>query len=363
MDGAPLTLGTYRVLHSEVLGEDRVLQVHLPRGYEDSVSRYPVVYVFYSDWLEGYFSQAVNDLYLLSIDQMPEAILVGVPNVQRYRDFYPWVMESRPEAGHADRFLRAVHEEIVPFVDREYRTEPYRVMVGPQAAAVFGAYALLRAPGLFQAFILNDPCRLDSPEHSLCPEIVDLAASPEGAGLYLAVSHDLNEERWPSEGLEALGTGLAERASEQFRWRVDRIRDWPFFLAPVTLREALLDLFEGYAFPSPSEATSLQEITVHYGRLSDRIGFDVKPPGLILVQASQGMVERENYVEALGVLNQLVELYPSSLDGPWQMANLYRVMGDTATAVQYYRECLRQDPTMAPARQWLERLGGGVTRP
>ena len=69
-------------------------------------------------------------------------------------------------------------------------------------------------------------------------------------------------------------------------------------------------------------------------------------------------MERGEYQEALGVLNRLVEIYPSSLDGPWHLANLHRVMGDTATAIRYYEECLRRDPNMTPARDWLERLGG-----
>jgi len=355
-DGDPITLGTYRVVHSEVLGEDRVLQIHLPRGYDDSDLDYPVAYLFYSDWLEGYFSQVVNDLYHLSIDRMPPVILVGIPNVQRYRDLYPWSLETIPEAGHASDFLRAVQEEIIPFVEQEYRTAPFRIMVGPQAAAVFGAYALLEAPGTFQAFILNDPCRLDSPERSLCADLVEMAESERSPATYLAISQNLEEDRWPPRFLLALRDGLGERASTQFRWRVELTPDWPFFLAPVATREALLDLFDGYALPGASDVGSLEEITEHYQALSGRLGFAVEPPELVLVQASVGLMERRDYVESLGVLSHLVELYPSSFNGPWQLANLYRVMGDTATAIQYYEECLRRDPDMAPARQWLERL-------
>lgn len=32
-DGDPITVGTYRALHSDVLDEDRVLQIHLPEGH------------------------------------------------------------------------------------------------------------------------------------------------------------------------------------------------------------------------------------------------------------------------------------------------------------------------------------------
>jgi predicted alpha/beta superfamily hydrolase len=163
IDNDPITLGTYRVLHSQILGEDRTLQVHLPRGYESTESTYPVVYLFYSDWVEGYFSQLVNDLYHLSIDKIPPVILVGVQNTYRYRDLLPWPRsEDRAgEEGQADRFLNAFRDEIIPFVAAEYRTKPYRIMVGPQAAAVFGVYVILESPETFQAFILNDPCSLD----------------------------------------------------------------------------------------------------------------------------------------------------------------------------------------------------------
>jgi enterochelin esterase-like enzyme len=357
-DGDPVSLGTYRVVPSEILGEDRLLQVHLPRGYERSESEYPVVYLFYSDFEQGYFAQTINDLYHLSMDRMPRVILVGIRNTQRYRDFYPWPMEGRPDTGKAGDFLRALREEIIPFVEREYRTKPYRILIGPQAAGVFGAYALLEAPGTFQAFILNDPCRVDSPERSLCREVADLAASESGSGLFFSVGHDVGEDRPPSQGLTALSDALGEQASEGFRWRIDLIEDWPFFLSPVTVRPALLDLFSDYPFPSPGEASGWEQLEEHYAALSNSLGVSLEPPSLILTQAAVGLREREKYEEALEVLNHLVDLYPSSLDGPWQLGHLYREMGDTASAIRYYEECLRRDPNMMPARQWIERLRG-----
>ena len=67
----------------------------------------------------------------------------------------------------------------------------------------------------------------------------------------------------------------------------------------------------------------------------------------------------DSYPAALEVLHHLVTLYPSSLDGPWNLANLHRLMGDTATAIRYYEECLRREPNMVPAGEWLRRLRGG----
>jgi predicted alpha/beta superfamily hydrolase len=365
-DGDPLTLGTYRVLHSGVLGEDRVLQVHLPRGYDSGGLSYPVVYVFYSDWVEGYFAQLVNDLDLLSEDRMPPSILVGVPNVQRYRDLVPWPRAGdRPGEGHAEAFLRFVREELIPWVDAEYRTKRYRVMVGPQAAAVFGVYTLLQAPGTFQAFIVNDPCILDHPERSLCRELVAFSRTPAARGTFFAVGDAVGEDAREAERLEDLRGGLRAQAGEGFHWRVDLDPAWPFFLAPVEARAALLDLFADYPFPSPGEARGLHEIEAHYDSVSASHGFSVEPSDLVLTLAGNGLMDRGEHAAALEVFTRLTEVYPWSLNGPWGLANLHRVMGDTAAAIRYYEDCVRRDPNLTPALEWLRRLrggGGGATR-
>jgi hypothetical protein len=359
-DGDPVTLGIYRLLHSEILGEDRVFQVHLPTGYESTQATYPVVYLFYSDWVEGYYAQLVNDLYHLSTDRMPPVILVGVKNTYRYRDLLPWPRspERAEEEGHADRFIRALNQDIIPFIDREYRTKSYRLMVGPQAAAVFGIYTLLESPETFQAFFLNDPCRADYEERSLCRELVEFASTQAARGKYFAVSHEASDDRWDMRRLDSLDDGLEKGATEGFRWRIEVKQDWPFFLAPVETRPALMDLFSDYPLPSIESVNGWPEIESHYARVSRNLGFDVEPPNLVLTQAGHALMERGDFAAALEVLTHLVEIHPHSLDGPWQLANLHRVMGDTATAIRYYEECLSREPDMVPARTWLERLRG-----
>ena len=38
-DGDPISIGTYRVIHSDILKEDRLLYIHLPEGYQDTQQR------------------------------------------------------------------------------------------------------------------------------------------------------------------------------------------------------------------------------------------------------------------------------------------------------------------------------------
>ena len=169
------------------------------------------------------------------------------------------------------------------------------------------------------------------------------------------------ERGWRADMLAALGTSLEQNAVDGFRWLIDIDREWPFFLAPVDARAAFMDLFSDYPFPSSHDVASWEDIRSHYDRLSQNIGFGIEPPNLVLTQVGHQLAESGDHDAALEVLHHLVEIYPHSLDGPWQLANLHRMMGDTATAISYYEECLRREPNMVPARTWLERLRAGRT--
>jgi hypothetical protein len=131
--------------------------------------------------------------------------------------------------------------------------------------------------------ILTDPCRRDTQERSLCRAVVELASTPPGQGTYFAVSHDAGDSRWDYRHLRELKGNLSSLAGGTFRWRIEVVEDRPFFLAPVQIRESLLDLFAGYPF-DPSQGTpDLESIRAHYGELSREFGFQVDPPDLVLV--------------------------------------------------------------------------------
>ncbi|MFG1691173.1 alpha/beta hydrolase-fold protein [Gemmatimonadota bacterium] len=356
-DGDPVILGTYRVLHSEILGEDRVLQIKLPRGYDEAIIEYPVVYLFYSDLVELYYAQTIYELTVLTSDQMPPVILVGVANTQRYRDLLPWVV-GEGRGGQAERFLRVVNEEIVPFIEAEYRTKGYRIMVGPQAAAEFGAYALVESPETFDAVISEDPCGIDGPERSLCRQLAEFARTPEAAGKYLSITAPGSPDRPALEFLREMESALEAGVTDGFRWRIDIQEPTGLFLPPVGIRAGLRDLFQAYPLPTDSRITGLPDLQDHYGRLSDLYGFTVDPPDLVLTLNGADLSRAGEHEVALDIFLELHRLYPASMNGVWQLAHVYRELGDTATAIGYYEECLRRDPNMTPAREWLERLKG-----
>jgi uncharacterized protein len=153
-----------RRLFSRQVGMEYQLAVWLPEGYSSSGQAYPVIYVLDGD---VNFGMATSLAPTLSwIDGVPESIIVGIGYNRgmnewgslREKDFkIPEVQEDPPD-GHADRFLTALKEEIIPFIDASYPTDPReRTLFGYSSSGFFAVYALANEPGLFRHYLAGSP--------------------------------------------------------------------------------------------------------------------------------------------------------------------------------------------------------------
>jgi len=87
---------------------------------------------------------------------MPNMIVVGLPGLQN--GYVPKKYEERgenPEQG--DLSLKFFKEELIPFVDKSYRTNKFRVLYGHSVGGLFTMYALFNYSDLFTAYIASSP--------------------------------------------------------------------------------------------------------------------------------------------------------------------------------------------------------------
>ena len=154
--------GTHaRTLHSTTVGEDYQLSVWLPPSYHSSSFAYPVVYVLDANIA---FGIAANMTDLLSFArEIPEVIVVGIGyegnwTASRTRDLTPSIDVGWPGSGGADNFLAFLENELLPFIDASYRTDPKdRSLWGYSLGGLFVLYTLLNEPELFQRYVAGSP--------------------------------------------------------------------------------------------------------------------------------------------------------------------------------------------------------------
>jgi tetratricopeptide (TPR) repeat protein len=335
-DGDPISIGTYKVLHSNILNEDRLLFVHLPREYDETRLRYPVLYIFYVD-LYNYFTEAASISEKLGgTGEMPPLIIVGVANTNRYRDLLPVKSRGIAESGGADNFLRFVEEELIPHIDRTYRTKNFRIAAGPQAAAVFSLYALIMRPNLFQATISENPFMNPDNAEYLLPLSEQFFRKRTILKHYLYIKCEKNERAQELESARRFAAMLDSTKPQGFGVSVEFRESSGDFIPPLPFSEAFRSIFAAHKLQRNFQTSSLQDILNYYKERSEEYGFPVDPPDLMLTFEGDKVQQRGRMREAIGIFNYQLQLNPKSLNALLRLGEAYRVLGEYGEAKKYY---------------------------
>lgn len=161
----PFVLGQIDDLHSEILGEKRVLNIYLPEGYEtkDSVT-YPVIYLLDGSANEDFIHIVglVQFNNFSWINQVPKSIVVGIANVDRIRDFtYPTTIEAdkrrNKTSGKSENFIGFIEHELQPFIEKKYKTNSLKTIIGQSSGGLLATEILFKKPELFNKYIIISP--------------------------------------------------------------------------------------------------------------------------------------------------------------------------------------------------------------
>lgn len=150
-----LILAKYHKIWSEKTGEDREIYVSVPGEYEKSGKTYPVIYM-----MDGEFNATPGVIgsvrYLESLGRTPEFIVVGIKNTNRDKDVYPEEVtygDGTKAGGRAVQFLGFITDELIPYINRNYRTGNYRILFGTSNTGFTTVFAMFHDPGAFNAYI------------------------------------------------------------------------------------------------------------------------------------------------------------------------------------------------------------------
>jgi len=190
-------IGVVDHVQSKILGEERVLNIYLPEGYDKNKdSTYPVVYLLDGSANEDFIHTAGLTQYLAMYQMMPVSIVVGIANVDRKRDMiFPTTNAAEkkdfPTAGGSDKFITFIEKELQPYVQSHYRVSNDRTILGQSAGGLLAAQILLKKPQLFDKYLLISPSLWWSDESLLkqAPALLDKQAKLN-MKVYVAVGEE-----------------------------------------------------------------------------------------------------------------------------------------------------------------------------
>jgi hypothetical protein len=182
-----------RELESTILHRDYLLYIKLPWKYDFEENEYPVLFCLDGNRSFPFYS-TMSLVYETPGSNREEVIVVGIGyKVDRNRiaglaDWAVWrthdltpernegvesfwreklsglttEADREVETGGAPIFLRSIREEIIPFIEKNYRiSSSRRGLAGYSYGGLFTLYALFQAPNLFSNHLAGSPTLWD----------------------------------------------------------------------------------------------------------------------------------------------------------------------------------------------------------
>jgi predicted alpha/beta superfamily hydrolase len=332
-------------LKSKVLGEDRVILVRTPVGYETNKLRYPVLYMTDGDAHMGHTASTIE--FLTGNGRIPEMIVVGVTNTDRTRDLTPAKSTQKnaagelqfPTAGGADNFLKFFETELIPEIEKEYRVQPYRILAGHSFGGLFAIHALITKPTLFNSYVAVSPSLQWENAEALARAEEFLKDQKElRVTLYASIG---NEPGGIGESFDKFKEALSKTNIKGFEWQAERMDDEDH--GSVVLRShyfGLRKVYEGWQGPRDMKSGAvlggLKGADEHYKKLSERFGYSIPVPENLINQMGYQFLFDGKPDEAIAVFKANVERYPGSANVYDSLAEAYERGGRFELAEPLY---------------------------
>ena len=332
-------------LKSTVLGEDRIVLVRTPAGYETNKLSYPVLYMTDGDAHIGHTSSSIE--FLVQNGRMPDLIVVGVTNTDRTRDLTPSKSTTKndagqvqfPTSGGADNFLKFFETELIPEIEKQYRVQPYRILAGHSFGGLFAIHALISKPRLFNSYIAVSPS-LQWENGEELKRADDFFKNQKEMRTTLFVSIG-NEPGAIGTSFDSFKELLSKTNINGFEWQAERMADEDH--GSVVLRShyfGLRKVYEGWQGPRDMKSGAvlggLQGAEAHYKKLSDKFGYSIPVPENLINQMGYQFLADGKPEEAIAVFKANVERYPGSANVYDSLAEAYEREGKIDLAAPLY---------------------------
>jgi predicted alpha/beta superfamily hydrolase len=332
-------------LKSTVLGEDRIVLVRTPVGYENNKQSYPVLYMTDGDGHMGHTAATIE--FLTQNGRIPDLIVVGVTNTDRTRDLTPVKSTQKnaagtlqfPTSGGADNFLKFFETELIPEIEKTYRVQPYRIFAGHSLGGLFAIHAMISKPGLFNSYVAVSPS-LQWENQATLKRAEEFLKNAKELNVTLFTSLG-NEPGAIGDSFESFRALLAKTNIKNFQWQAERMDDEDH--GSVVLRShyaGLRKVYEGWQGPrdlkSGAVIGGLKGADAHYAKLSEKFGYKIPVPEALINQMGYQFIFDNRPEEAIEVFKANVERYPNSANVYDSLAEAYERGGRIDLAEPLY---------------------------
>jgi hypothetical protein len=309
---------TQEIFESFKLQERRDVQYYFPENM-DETKKHPLIIVLDGDYL---FDQVVaTSKFYSRFHGMPQSIIVGInqsKNDLRYEDC-AFDLENGLPSEKGKNFYEFIGMELIPYLDLNFSTAPFKMIVGYDITANFENYWLFKDHSVFDAYISISP--------TLAPEMetrVPMRLNTFEKQLFyqLIVEGEPNKD---TQKIMTMHQGITALEKESLHYFFDEYKNADHIsVATYGIGKAFDNIFGMFKPISPkeyktqiltSEAPVFDYLQNKYQGIIDLFGFS-KPVELNDIMAIYAASRKKEDFESLKPLSDLCKKeYPETMLG------------------------------------------------
>ena len=332
-------------INSPELGGERTLKIYLPASYESNSERdYPLTIVFDADYLFDVY--VGNSVLFAQKEKAPEQIIVGIVQSgdQRYEDCSYDRETSRP-TQEATNFFNFVKNDLLVYIEDNYRISPFKTIVGNTITANFTNYFFIDDNHMVNAYININPYY--APEIPAAINGVAASVKNNTYYYYLGSGDYLSKKR--QDGIARANSELASIENEKFNYKYEDLSGATTVSSiGQSISSAIAFIFDIYSSISKEEYnTKIKDLSPpdaiaylenKYVDIEYLFGSNLKMREKDIYAIEGIIIDKENgeYLRDFGEM--IFKLYPESPLGNYYIGLGFELNGKFKRALEAYKE-------------------------
>jgi len=354
---------------SELSGElhnNRTLKIYVPDSYQQDSDRvYPLAIVLDAEYLFDVY--VANSRLFAAKDKAPEQIVVGIfQNQKNERKKDCEVDMNSMLTQSSSKFYKFIKNELIVYIEDNYRISPFRTIVGNTITANFSNYFMIEPVPVFNAYININP--------SYSHDIADLFRGKVptlGSNTYYYLNNGKHNGEEKAKLIETVYYVLKNFENDNFKYKYDEFNNSTKISSlGQAIPGALAHIFDMYSSISKTEfknevadlapSEAIEYLEKKYVEIQYLFGANLKIRQRDIFAVESIIIDKEDgaYLEEYGKM--INRLYPESPIGDYYIGQYYEAGNNYKKALKYYKngfaKISSEDPNSDGYYQNVERV-------
>ncbi len=348
----------YDKIYSDKLSTEREITIQLPRDYNlDEEKRYPVFIVFDGDYLFEIVSGNVD--YMSFWGDIPEAIVVGINQIDsRYNDTSVVDNINFTPISSTANFFEFVSQELIPYINKNYRTTNFRVAVGHERTANFINFFLIKKVPIMNGYIAVSPKYTKKMKEYLAQYLI---SSSQNIYYYLSTSNE--DFQSISEDVLDFNQRLDSLNNENIHYKFQNLVIPSHYTLPAyTIPYSIEDMFSIYkdinrieydSIILKLETSPVKYLEEKYEKIKNHFGVIKEMSINDFIAVEQYIDEKEKFHFFKDLAKLATSKYRETILPSYYMGRFYEETGDAEKAMHIYRSAYNMDDIAGITKEYL----------